>query len=43
MSEKNINKYKPKKANVIKLKEYLRKINNGESKVSINTKRIQNK
>ena len=38
--KKDVNIYKPKQANIIKLKEYLKKLNNDKSKNSINTKRI---
>jgi hypothetical protein len=38
--KKDVNIYKPKQANIIKLKEYLKKLNNDKSKISTNTKRI---
>jgi len=40
MNKKNVNIYKPKEVNVIKLKEYLKKINNEQTNTSTNTKRI---
>lgn len=38
--KKDVNIYKPKQVNIIKLKKYLKKLNNDKSKTSINTKRI---
>lgn len=39
--KKDVNIYKPKEANILKLKEYLKKLNNGKTNISTNTKRIQ--
>lgn len=40
LMKKDVNKYKPKEVNITKLKEYLKKIKNGNTNTSVNTERI---
>lgn len=42
MNKKNVNIYKPKEVNVIKLKEYLRKIDSENTNTRINIKQKNN-